>query len=58
MSHKHKRSFETEQECDADILTQQNTVKIYSYLCEECGKWHKTKQSPEGREKGLKPFAK
>lgn len=41
-----KRPFETKEDCDANIAANDIGIKLWSYLCEQCGKWHKTKHDP------------
>jgi hypothetical protein len=58
MTCRHKRAFETQEECEKSIALTDPwnlpaTGKLYSYLCEVCGKWHKTKHDQEGRRKWL-----
>ncbi len=41
-----KRRFASREECEQSIRGGGAAVKLYSYRCEHCGDWHKTKHSP------------
>lgn len=41
-----KRPFDTKAACEESIARTHMGFPLYAYLC-DCGKWHKTKHSPE-----------